>query len=63
MALVPMTKEEFLQRWKEDAEKREKEKKDKAKRERQVVQNYIAEIVNKSQHKYHRRVPTSRFGA
>lgn len=60
MALVPMTKEQFLERWKKDAEKREQEKKEAERRKKSVICAYITESISRNQHRYYRK--TSRKG-
>ena len=63
MALVPMTKEQFVERWQKDALKRIEEKKERERRERDALEGYITEQVTKRMHKYHRKAINRRFGA
>ena len=60
MALVPMTKEQFLARWKSDAEKKELEKKEAERAQKRIIKDYISERISHSKHRYYRK--TSRKG-
>ena len=60
MALVPMTKEQFLARWKSDAEKKKLEKKEAERKQNRVIKEYISESISRNKHKYYRK--TSRKG-
>ncbi len=61
MALVKMTKEQFLERWQMDALKRIDEKKDRERKAESELNAYITESIARKQHKFHLKARKRRF--
>ena len=61
MALVPMSKEQFIERWQQDAIKRMEEKKERERKAESELYAYIGMNIAKRQHKYHLKSRNRRF--
>lgn len=61
MALVPMSKEQFIERWQQDAIKRMEEKKERERKAESELYAYISESIAKRQHRYHMKARNRRF--
>ena len=62
MAIVPMTKERFIDRWQEDAIEKRMAEAEKRKREKTVMAAYITERMTQRLHNYHRKNRNGRLG-
>ena len=61
MALVKMTKAQFVERWQNDAIKKVNEKKERERKAESELYAYITETIAKKQHNIHMKMRNRRF--